>query len=187
MRIGYCKPECSTGGAHIIFKGEERLESSILLQVSCLWNLQAYIVVFSKKQKAQKFKHYQKSTYLVSFTSYSQSIIYFYVCSIQKWIWNPVSIKSWKPHQKNGEKHLGKLNGSVKETYGFKCRKCPPVVKELVHFEEKNRMECMGESEAYITIKDHQENFPGKPNFRLINPSESDMGKVSKCILDQIN
>ena len=48
-------------------------------------------------------------------------------------------------------------------------------------------MKCMHESEAYITIKDHKENFPEKPNFRLINPSKSDMGKVSKCILDQIN
>ena len=48
-------------------------------------------------------------------------------------------------------------------------------------------MECMDESEADKTIKDHKENFPGNPNFRLINPSESDMGKVSKCILDQIN
>ena len=35
MRIGYCKPECSTRGAHIIIKGQERLESSILIQVSC--------------------------------------------------------------------------------------------------------------------------------------------------------
>ena len=35
MRIGYCKPKCSTGGAHIIFKGQERLESCMLLQVSC--------------------------------------------------------------------------------------------------------------------------------------------------------
>ena len=35
MRIGFCKPEHSTGGAHIISKGQERLESSMLLQVSC--------------------------------------------------------------------------------------------------------------------------------------------------------
>ena len=35
MGIGYYKPECLTGGAHIIFKGQKRLKSSILLQVSC--------------------------------------------------------------------------------------------------------------------------------------------------------
>ena len=45
----------------------------------------------------------------------------------------------------------------------------------------------MNKSEAYITIKDHQENFPEKPSFRLINSSKSDIGKNSKLILDQIN
>ena len=35
MRNGYCKPECSTGGADIIFKGQEGHKSSMLLQVSC--------------------------------------------------------------------------------------------------------------------------------------------------------
>ena len=32
--------------------------------------------------------------------------------------------------------YLGKLSDSAKEAYGFKSRKCPPVVKELVQFEE---------------------------------------------------
>ena len=50
-----------------------------------------------------------------------------------------------------------------------------------------DRMECMDESEAHITIKDHKKNFPEKPNFRLINPSKSDIGKVSERIFDQIN
>ena len=70
MRIGYCKPECSTSGAHIISKGQERFESTMLLQVSCRRNLQAY-----KKEKVQKFKHDHKNTYPVFFTSCSQSII----------------------------------------------------------------------------------------------------------------
>ena len=50
-----------------------------------------------------------------------------------------------------------------------------------------DRMESMDESETHITIKDHKEDFPEKPNFRLINPSKSDIGKVSKRIFDQIN
>ena len=48
-------------------------------------------------------------------------------------------------------------------------------------------LERMEESEAYITVKDHKENFPHKPSFRLINPSKSELGKVSKRILDNIN
>ena len=45
----------------------------------------------------------------------------------------------------------------------------------------------MKESEAYITVKDLKENFPHKPSFRLINPSKSELGKVSKRVLDNIN
>ena len=48
-------------------------------------------------------------------------------------------------------------------------------------------MKRMEESEACITVKDHKEDFPQKPSFRLINPSHSELGKVSKRILDNIN
>ena len=45
----------------------------------------------------------------------------------------------------------------------------------------------MQETEAYITIKDHKEIFPNKIPCRLINPSKSCVGKISKVILDKIN
>ena len=38
----------------------------------------------------------------------------------------------------------------------------------------------MQETEAYITIKDHKESFPNKIPCRLINPSKSSVGKISK-------
>ena len=45
----------------------------------------------------------------------------------------------------------------------------------------------MQESEAFLTVKDHKENFPNTLSFRLLNPSKSDIGKISKSFLDQIN
>ena len=45
----------------------------------------------------------------------------------------------------------------------------------------------MQETEAYITIKDHKDEFPNKIPCRLINPSKSNIGKISKAILDTIN
>ena len=48
-------------------------------------------------------------------------------------------------------------------------------------------MERVDKSEAYITVKDHKEDFPHKPRFRVINPSKFELGKISKCILDNIN
>ena len=50
-----------------------------------------------------------------------------------------------------------------------------------------DRVEKMLETEAYITIKDHKKDFPYKLSFRLLNPSKSDIDKISKNILDRIN
>ena len=47
-------------------------------------------------------------------------------------------------------------------------------------------IERMYENESYITIKDHKENFPNNISCRLINPSKSDIEKISKTILDKI-
>ena len=171
---------------------------------------------------------------------------------------------------------LGQLPPTDKETYGFRSRKCPPVVAQLTQFEEdlmnmirniefrqvdnelqrkmredikmikqsgkvivpadkstnlykiekneyeqyvtnnitkeykkstdnkvneinteaygiahnldlEDRMERLQQTESYITVKDHKDDFPANPKFRLINPSKTDVGRVSKLILDKIN
>ena len=51
----------------------------------------------------------------------------------------------------------------------------------------EDRSEEMLESETYIIIKDHKEDFPLKVSCRLINPSKSDIGKISKHVLDKVN
>ncbi len=50
-----------------------------------------------------------------------------------------------------------------------------------------DRIETLAQNEAFITLKDHKDNFPNNPTCRLINPTKSEIGKVSKCILDRIN
>ena len=45
----------------------------------------------------------------------------------------------------------------------------------------------MQESESYITVKDHKEDFPHRLSCRLINLSKSDIGKISEHVLDKIN
>jgi hypothetical protein len=50
-----------------------------------------------------------------------------------------------------------------------------------------NRVDVMAKRDAFITIKDHKENFPSNVKCRLINPSKGELGKVSKVILDNIN
>ena len=48
-------------------------------------------------------------------------------------------------------------------------------------------VECIAKTEAFITLKDHKENFQNKLPCRLIVPSKSELGHVSKTHLDRIN
>ena len=46
-----------------------------------------------------------------------------------------------------------------------------------------DRIDKYTESNAFITIKDHKAEFPGRIQCRLINPAKSNLGKISKAIL----
>ena len=48
------------------------------------------------------------------------------------------------------------------------------------------RINCMTKKEAFITLKDHKENFASNSPCRLINPAKSEIGKIPKTILDDI-
>ena len=50
-----------------------------------------------------------------------------------------------------------------------------------------DRINITAKREAFITLKDHKPNFDNKPTCRLINPTKSEIGKISKHILDRIN
>ena len=58
------------------------------------------------------------------------------------------------------------------------------IAKKL---EIADRIECMARKPAYITIKDHKENFNINPKCRLINPAKRELGKVAKIIVENIN
>ena len=78
-----------------------------------------------------------------------------------------------KTHHKTDKDKVRAINVDAKK-----------IIKDL---ELKNRIEKMQENQCYITVKDHKEDFPYKRSCRLINPSKSDIGKLSKIILDKIN
>ncbi len=50
-----------------------------------------------------------------------------------------------------------------------------------------DRIEQMKKREAFISLKDHKENFENNPKCRLINPAKSESGQLDKIILDKIN
>ena len=50
-----------------------------------------------------------------------------------------------------------------------------------------DRMEVYAERQAFITLKDHKEDFRSKPSCRLINPAKNEIGIVSKIMVERIN
>ena len=49
-----------------------------------------------------------------------------------------------------------------------------------------DRVETFQSNPAYILLKDHKSNFHAKSSCRLINPAKSQIGRISKTILDRI-
>ena len=52
--------------------------------------------------------------------------------------------------------------------------------------EVDDRMFCTSKRDSFITIKDHKQNFMNNTKCRLINPTKSELGLVSKQMLAQI-
>ena len=59
------------------------------------------------------------------------------------------------------------------------------IIAEKLELADK--IDILDSKPAYITLKDHKENFRNHPKCRLINPSKSQIGLISKQILDKIN
>ena len=51
----------------------------------------------------------------------------------------------------------------------------------------QDRTTTLAKKQAFITMKDHKENFNNAPKCRLINPAKCIIGRVSKQILETIN
>ena len=75
-------------------------------------------------------------------------------------------------------------------------KKVQPETTQAIHKQNKDiatklriddRVDTTANKDAFITLKDHKPNFTSKPTCRLINPTKSEIGKVSKGILERIN
>ena len=84
------------------------------------------------------------------------------------------------------------LRENVTKTYkkadGGTMKRINKEAKEIAEeLKIEGKVHCMAEREAFITLKDHKENFKANPKCRLINPAKSEIGKISKQILQGIN
>ena len=49
------------------------------------------------------------------------------------------------------------------------------------------RMDINGESNCFITLKDHKENFQNNPSVRLLHPAKNELGRLSKFIIQAVS
>ena len=87
------------------------------------------------------------------------------------------------------------LEQNIKRSY----KKANPNTIQDIHAENKkittklgidDRVDTTANKDAFVTMKDHKPNFANKPTCRLINqkdPTKSEIGKISKEILNRIN
>ena len=100
--------------------------------------------------------------------------------------------KSTNTYKMNKNAYNKYLTENITKTYKKANKnKVNRINSEAKRIAEKlkldDRIQQLQETEAFISVKDHKEGFPNSPSFRLINPSKSEIGKISKHILDKIN
>ena len=78
-----------------------------------------------------------------------------------------------KTYRKDTQNEYNNINEEAKE-----------IAKKL---KIDNRVEILAKKNAFITLKDHKNNFENAPKCRLLNPSKSELGTVSKIITERIN
>ena len=87
-------------------------------------------------------------------------------------------------------------NDLLKQNITKSYKKAQPNTTQAIHSENKNiatklgiddRVDITANKDAFITLKDHKPNFANKPTCRLINPTKSKIGRISKTIVDRIN
>ena len=94
-------------------------------------------------------------------------------------------------YQLDPEKYNRLLNDNITKDY----KVAPNGTKEDINrrtnilarkLKIDDKMECYTEIPCFITLKDHKDNFTSNTKCRLINPAKSNLGSVSKKILEKL-
>ena len=74
-----------------------------------------------------------------------------------------------------------KANSNIKHEIDLEAKKIASKLNLA------DRTESFANRNAFITLKGHKDNFPNNIKCRLLNPAKSDIGKISKKMLEEIN
>ena len=100
--------------------------------------------------------------------------------------------KTTKLHKIPPNDYKRLLHENIIKTYKKSTKRLENAINmQAKHIAEKikldDRIEPLAPAPAFITLKDHKENFRTSHPCCLINPSKSELGKVGKVILEKGN
>ena len=84
------------------------------------------------------------------------------------------------------------INNSITSTY----KKSNSSINKKINISGRNilkykevlqRIGINDESNCFITLKDHKENFQNNPSVRLLNPAKIELGRLSKFIIQAVS
>ena len=80
------------------------------------------------------------------------------------------------------------ITTEYQKTSKDKARKINMEAKHLAEqLKLDDKIEQTAKQKAFITFKDHKPNFPSNTKCRIINPANSNVGRLSEKILQKIN
>ena len=89
--------------------------------------------------------------------------------------------------EKHDELLERQVNKDYKKADNTKIKDINKNDKEIASkLELSDRIYTTSKRQAFLTLKDHKPNFQNVQTCRLINPTKSEIGKVSKKILEKI-
>ena len=95
-------------------------------------------------------------------------------------------------YETDKDAYLKLLNDNITKTY----RKSNNTVYSKINKDAKQiandyeiavKIDCLGRVDVFISLKDHQDNFLSNPKCQLINPAQSEIGKISMLFIENIN
>ena len=100
--------------------------------------------------------------------------------------------KTTNHYKTEPKEYMTPVDKNVTKGYKKADRDVPDAInsvdkKVAVKLGLDDRIEVSANRDSFITMKDHKPDFMNNPTSRLINPSKSEIGIISKQILDNIN
>ena len=84
------------------------------------------------------------------------------------------------------------LHDNITKNYKKDTKNLPKTItneakKIAKKFKVHDKVDTMAKRQCFFTIKDHKSDFRTNPKYRLLNPTKSELGKLSQNILKNLN